>query len=323
MPSGLIILLFLIPVTSADGRGSGDRLTLSATSSTRQSRLGLAEELQRGKNAFDRGEYKRAIEILAPLLYPDIRLESDSQIVQVHRMLGVAHLFEGAEANAAQEFRKLLQVRPDYRFDPLLDPPQVVDFFNGVRREDEAEVAQLEAKRREVEQARERDRVECEKVRGGPAIIERKVGRNSFAVNFLPFGAGQFQNGHRRKGWAFLIGESTLAAVSVGAFASNLALYGLRPKLGCKYDTGGLPCPPEDWDHTGENRSRFLLRTQVTTGALFFAAAAWGILDAVYFYKPETHLGDTPFPQTPATHALRLEPLVLPHTLGTGLSFRF
>jgi hypothetical protein len=298
-----------------------DRAALTKAAPARQARSVPAEELQRGKNAFDRGEYKRAIEILSPLLYPDIRLESDGQIVQAHRMLGVAQLFEGAEANAAQEFRKLLQLRPDYRFDPLLDPPQVVDVFNSVLREQEAEVARLEAKRRDAEQARERDRVECEKVRGGPAVIERKVGRNSFAVNFIPFGAGQFQNGHRRKGWAFLIGESALAAVSVGAFATNLALYGLRPKLGCKYDTGGLPCPRDDWDHTDEDRSRLLLRTQVVSGALFFATAAWGILDAIYFYKPESHLGDTPVPQP--SHALRLTPIVLPHTLGTGLSFRF
>ncbi len=306
----------------ADGRTRVERdPALAKPIPVRRAQLGPGEELQRGKNAFDRGEYGRAIEVLSPLLYPDIRLESESQIVQAHRMLGVAQLFAGDEPKAAQEFRKLLQVRPDYRFDPLLDPPQVVDFFNGVLRDHEAELARLEAKRREAERARERDLAECEKVRGGPAVIERKVGRNSFAVNFIPFGAGQFQNGHRRKGWAFLVGESTLAAVSLGAFATNLALYGLRPKLGCKYETNGQPCPRDAWDHTDENRSRFLLRTQVTSGALFLAAAAWGVLDAIYFYQPEVHLGDTPVPQP--SHALRLAPMVLPHTLGTGLSFRF
>jgi len=42
----------------------------------------VADELRRGKISFDRGEYARAIEILRPLLYPEIRLESEGQIVQ-------------------------------------------------------------------------------------------------------------------------------------------------------------------------------------------------------------------------------------------------
>jgi len=120
--------------------------------------LPAADELRRGKTSFDRGEYARAIEILRPLLYPEIRLESEGQIVQAHRMLGVAELFQGHNDAAAQEFRSLLQLRPDYRFDPLLDPPQVVDLFNGVLRAHEAEVETLEARQREEVLARQRDR---------------------------------------------------------------------------------------------------------------------------------------------------------------------
>ena len=105
------------------------------------------EELQRGKNAFDRGEFKRAVEIVRPLLYPELRLHSDSQIVVAHRILGVSYLFEKQQVAATGEFRKLLQLRPDYHFDPLLDPPEVVDFFNTVRKEYGDELARLEAKR--------------------------------------------------------------------------------------------------------------------------------------------------------------------------------
>jgi len=282
------------------------------------------EELQRGKNAFDRGEFARAVEIVRPLLYPEIRLQTDPQLVQARRILGVSYLFEKRQADARVEFHKLLQLVPDYRFDPLLDPPEVVDFFNNVRKQYGAELARLEAKRKELERAKQRNREECEKALAGPLVIERRVGRNSYAVNFLPFGAGQFQNGHRRKGWAFLTAESILAAASIGAFATNLAVYGLRPERRCRYDMGDAACPPEAIDRTEEKRSRWLLRAQVGSGAAFFAVVAWGILDAIYYYRPETQLSlaDVPKPSG-ARSEWRILPLVTDRTIGTGLHFRF
>jgi hypothetical protein len=286
------------------------------------------EEFQRGKNAFDRGEFGRAVEIIRPLLYPEIRLQSDNQLVLAHRVLGVSYLFERKEAEATAEFRRLLQLAPDYHFDPLLDPPEVVDFFNGVRKDYGKELGQLEARRRELEKARERDREQCEKVLAGPAVIEKKVGRNSFAVNFVPFGAGQFQNGQRGKGWTFFGVEAVLGAASVAALATNVTLYGLRPQRSCRYEVDANACPPDAIDHTDENRSRVLTDVQVVTGALFFAAVAWGIVDALYYYRPETQLDATDRFQTSSssfstTWQMRLSPAVTNRTIGPGLSFRF
>ena len=69
-------------------------------------------------------------------------LDSDGEVVQARRMLGVAYLFENKPDEARREFRKLLELRPDYRFDPLLDPQRVVDFFNGVVKEEETTIAE-------------------------------------------------------------------------------------------------------------------------------------------------------------------------------------
>jgi len=283
------------------------------------------EELQRGKNAYDRGEFGRAVEIIQPLLSPDIRLQSDGQITLAHRILGVAYLFERQEGQAKAEFRKLLQLAPDYHFDPLLDPPEVVDFFNVVRKEYSAELAKLEARRWEMEKARQRDLAECEKVRSGPAVIEKRVGRNSFAVSFVPFGAGQFQNGHRKKGWTFLAVETVLGAGSLAAFATNFAVYGLHPQRSCKVDVGtSTACPADLIDHSAEDRSRRLTQVQVVSGGLFFAAVAWGVLDAIYYYRPETVLAAADSPQTPRPFRnLQLSPLVTNRTIGPALSFRF
>jgi len=157
----------------------------------------------------------------------------------------------------------------------------------------------------------------------GRAHGHRKALRPQFLpAQFRAFGAGQFQNGHRRKGWAFLAAQASLAAASVAALTTNFALYGFRPKRGCRHDFGAMPCPPQDIDHTDENRSRWLLRTQVATGAAFFAAVAWGIVDALYYFRPETPLAPAPSGQTTAS-VPHLLPVLLGDALGPGLYFRF
>jgi hypothetical protein len=275
-------------------------------------------EFTRGKAAYERAEYTRAIEVLRPLLYPEIRLQTEGQVVETHRMLGVSHLFEKQNALAAQEFRKLLQLRPDYRFDALLDPPQVVDFFNTVLRDYEGELAQIEARRKQADREERERREAYERAKNGPTVVERHMIRNSFTVNFIPFGAGQFQNGQRKKGWAFLLSETTLGAVSVGAFATNFAVYGFRPKRTCPMDA------PRCTDTKDEQRSETLTTVQLVSGGLFFAVAAWGIADAILNYKPEVPAppGYQP-PGAPPGRRVSLAPVVDATTLGAGLAFRF
>jgi len=251
------------------------------------------EAFDRGRTAFGRAEYQRAIEILHPLLYPDVLLDSEGEVVQARRMLGVAYLFENKPDDARREFRKLLELRPDYRFDPLLDPQRVVDFFNGVVKEEEATIAKMVARRlqreKELAEKRQRDL----RLHMPPALIRYE--RHSFAVNFVPFGAGQFQNGQRRKGWLFLGAEAALGAVSLGALATNFALYGFTPTRGCNnQQSDGVQCPPSAIDHSQENTSRTLLGVQVVSGGLFFAVAIWGVVDAIIHYQPEVQLTFSP-----------------------------
>jgi hypothetical protein len=249
------------------------------------------EAFDRARTAFGRAEYGRAIELLHPLLYPEVLLDSEGESVQAHRMLGVSYLFENRPEEARREFRKLLELRPDYRFDPFLDPQRVVDFFNEVVKQEESAIAAIEARRRQREQEaiarRVREAARLAQASGPPVVYERR----SYAINFVPFGAGQFQNGQRKKGWMFLGVEAGLAAVSVGAFVTNFALYGVEPHRGClvaqPIDSSGtpIPCPPGQIDHSAEQTSTWLLRTQLVSGGLFFAVAAWGVVDAIRHYQ--------------------------------------
>lgn len=252
------------------------------------------DDFERGRNAFVRGEYRRAIGLLHPLLYPELRLDSEEEVVQTHRMLGVAYLFESQPEQARREFRKLLELAPDFHLDPYLESPRVVEFFQGVVREQRAELGDIEArlKKREAELAK--------KPTGG--MIERRIERHAYALNFLPFGSGQFQNGNRKKGWLFLATESALAATSVAAFTANFAAYGVRPYRGCLDPVTPQPdgspgvCPDDRIDHASENFSRNLTRVQVVSGGLFLATAIWGIVDAIRNFRSEVPLGDTFLP---------------------------
>src|SRR6185312_795439 len=179
-------------------------------------RLSSREAFERGRTAFGRAEYRRAIEILNPLVYPEVLLDSEGEVVQAHRMLGVAYLYTNRPEEAKREFHKLLELRPDYRFDPLLDPQPVVDAFNAVVQEEEAEIAAIELRRRQrdAELAARRQREARLRATPAPPLVYE---RHSYLLNFVPFGAGQFQNGQRRRGWLFLGLEGGLAAISVGA----------------------------------------------------------------------------------------------------------
>jgi hypothetical protein len=278
------------------------------------------EAFDRGRTAFGRAEYKRAIEILHPLLYPEVLLDSEGEVVQAHRMLGVAYLFQGQLEEAKREFHKLLELRPDYRFDPLLDPQQVVDAFNAVVKEEETEISAIEMrrKRRDAEVAA---RLQREARLHPPTATAVYYERHSYLLNFVPFGAGQFQNGQRKKGWLFLGVEAALAAVSVGALTTNFALYGANPYRKCVAQSGTTasadPCPAGSAiDRSQENSSRTLLHLQLVSGGLFFAAALWGVVDAVRHYQRDVLLTE---PVTPAPPPLQVG--LTPYGLSAALRF--
>lgn len=271
---------------------------------------------EKGRLAFGRAQYQDAIAILRPLLYPDSRLETEGEVVQAHRMLGVAHVFEKQLTEARHEFRKLLELRPDYRFDPLLDPAPVVEIFEGVLRERQSDLQALQALRdRELEAQRARER-EC--------TVERRSVERSRFIAVLPFGTGQFHNGQARKGWLFLGVEAALAATSVGALVTNFAMFGVRPRRGCLAEARpDSACPPESIDYSDENLSRTLLRVQLISGGLFFAAAVWGAIDALRNFQPLVPLGTSSPGREPQRAGLRLAPFLNGNVVGPGLTLTY
>jgi len=285
-----------------------------------------AQEFDRGRTAFQRGEYERAISIVYPLVYSDLRLESEPEVLLAHRLLGVSYLFVNKPNEASIEFRKLLELAPDYRFDPLLDPPRVVEFFNALVREQQEQLGDIEARLRKREEERNRHVGE---------ILVRRMEHRPYAVNFLPFGAGQFQNDQPTKGWAFLGAEAVLGAASLGAFITNFMLYGSSPERACTGAYVNNMCPVDKVDHSREETSHTITRVQVVSGAAFFGVALWGIIDAIRNYRAEVPLGESYIPANSAPEtapekasktgpsAWQITPLLGPLAQGGALTLTF
>jgi len=94
-----------------------------------------------------------------------------------------------------------------------------------------------------------------------------------YYVNYMPFGAGQFQNGEPVKGAVFAVTEC--AAVTTSA---ALWLY-----LSTAYPGDLVPIGHAE-------RVQTLERVEMATGAAFFAAYAIGVADALLHYRARTRL---------------------------------
>ena len=195
-------------------------------------------------------------------------------------MLGVAHLFERQNAEAAEEFRKLLQLRPDYRMDaPAGSAAWWWTSSTACSKEQEAELAELERKRRSRPRTDERRRLDA--LRAGP---DRSWSATTTAtrllVSFVPFGAGQFQNGQRTKGWFFL-GSRGRPGRGLGGGAGHQLRPVRRPARPCSCEpspeAAAGACPDGIQGVPERARSELLKKVQLVSGVLFFATAIWGV----------------------------------------------
>lgn len=249
------------------------------TSGTMLSQASESPEIETAARAYEQGDYKKVIRIVHPLLYPSIRLGSQDSLIRAYRYLGVSYLFENKKDHAEKQFLAILSMVPDYRLDPLIEPISAIEFLEDIKRRNAdrlnaiRERSRLEERRlREAELERQKPRLSKQPVAPPPSGVHI-VERHSYWLNYVPFGVGQFQNGHTTKGYLLLGTQIGLGALSMG---TALALRFLYP-------SGKVPM-----DET--HRANALVVTQVVSGGISLGLMAYGILDALYHYKPEVVL---------------------------------
>ena len=255
----------------------GALLVLALVARTAAAQTTPERVLQEAADAYVRSDFATVVKLLRPLLYPRMLLTSQAQVIPAYKLLGISYLFEKDKVQAEKQFMALLSLKTDWALDPLVDPPAAVKFLADVKRRNAERIkAILERERRErerkrIEEQRQRDEERRRALLAAQSqiVVERTITRHSYWINFVPFGAGQFQNGHRKKGYALLGAELSLGALSIG---TALAVRFAYPN--------GLP--PND------DTARGLGITQVVSGALCLATVAYGIIDALVYYTPLT-----------------------------------
>ena len=114
--------------------------------------------------------------------------------------------FALADAKAAEQlFYQLLLLNPDYVLDPFGAPPPAIRMFEEVRKKNadalnlaRQQIALREERTKREADERERDRARAEEQRrrlDALSRTQRTIVEKPLVVNFLPFGAGQFQPG--------------------------------------------------------------------------------------------------------------------------------
>ena len=223
------------------------------------------EALGRARQAFQGGRCTDASPLLSYLLYPTPRLADTEALLEAHLLLGVCNLDGGDRPAAAREFEQALFLDASARLDPLLFSAEVVRYY------DEIKATVAERNRRDEERralAIERDRLR--KYRESLIVYEVRP----YYVNFVPFGAGQLQNGQRGTGVFFATTQGATAAASAGIWLYLVGTYGFGGRV-----------PPDE--AAGVLR---LEQIEVVAGSAFIGLYIWGFIDSLAHYKPRAQV---------------------------------
>lgn len=238
------------------------------------------EEFEAARQAYESQDYAQATELFEELVGGDVpRLENRSLVIESEKYLGASYLFLSKLPQAEAHFEKLLHMEPEYMLDPLAFPEDVQRLFAQVKtRLDSDRAAREAAKKAEEERTRqaklERDRKERERWDQLIALAgkEQVVEERSRVLAVVPFGVGQFQNGHDGLGLMLAVSEGSLLAISIAAYALHQDLRGQEPSA-------------TEVDDARLAERAFRYTSQISFG-LFAVLAVTGIIDAQVRYVP-------------------------------------
>lgn len=256
-----------------------------------------ATDLKRAKDRYEFGAWADAAGAVRQVFaqYPDL---PEAQAVEAWRILGLAEYQLGDQSAARDAFIQLLSVNPDYALDPFLVPPNIVDFFDRVKREAEPQLQPLRERKKQLreqerlaEEARRKLLAE-EAARSGPpaklVIVQERV----YAINFLPFGAGQFQNGDLTKGTIIAVAQVVFGAVNIGAILLHNSIAQDTSRYCYSSNVPGCSNPPIS------NSDRQLLQNidvvKYVSAGLFWGVYAYGVTDSLVHYVPRVETEVTP-----------------------------
>jgi hypothetical protein len=268
---------------------------------------------------------------------------TDQELTELHKLAGLSAFYLKKMQQAESHLVAVIQLDPDYSLDPFLVAPSAIRYFEKLRSDHSGELEAIreqkrlrtERLRREAED-RERTRREAEEQRrrieqlSNRVTVER-VETRSYVVNFLPFGAGQFQQGRTKLGIIFAATEGVLAVTSIIAYFAYSAeitdrtttLNGFVGNTG-SYSFTETGIPASRWRHANAWRI-----TKYTAGGGFWLTYAIGVVDALVHHKDQVVTRTVvqppvePTPTPPRQEGPKARLIPAPGGVGAGLSLTF
>jgi tetratricopeptide (TPR) repeat protein len=220
-------------------------------------------------------------------------------LIELHKYAGLAAFHEGKRSESERHFAALLRLDPDHALDPFAVPPPAIAAFEAVRKElapqlelirqqlrlDEERVRREGEARELARRAEEERRRRIEEM--SRRVTVRTIHQRSFLVNFVPFGAGQFQQGRPVAGWVLASLQGALALTSIVAY---LAYDQLLERRSVVVDTISRPLtltqegiPPEK-----VNQAKAWRVVKYASAGAFYTMYGYGVVDALYHHERET-----------------------------------
>lgn len=189
--------------------------------------------------------------------------------------LGASLELMGRSEEAEERFEVLLTLQPEFHMNQADFPTEVISLFESVRLRVQDRIDQIDERRRRQQdrERRRRERAMIEQQQrllelARPRYFERDAEGHHLVVAFLPFGAGQFQNGHTRRGYAFL-------GTELGLMAGSMVLWLLGTLV------------PDDFEDSERGRDLYQ-GYQISSYAVYgllVTSVVWGIVDAIVNYR--------------------------------------
>ena len=281
-----VVPITLLLVSASSASHAADALRPSPASSVRE--------------RYEYGQFAE-VETLAQSLL-DAGSLTPPQLVELHLYAALAAFNLKNGVLADRHFTALLRIDPDYALDPFLAPPSAMRRFEAVRNSLAGELDEVRVARKAAARAAEAQREEAARRALLDAQTQRAVSAPrpsapNLWVNFVPFGAGQFQQGRIGAGVAFAISEVLLAATSLityftynGLFQSTLITVNNQPLGGTgQVQISGIP--------RAQQRTAELLRGfNLASGIGAYTVYAGGVLEAMLRQREQQTPPTSPAP---------------------------
>jgi hypothetical protein len=313
----LVVALFTGAAAAQQTPDPGDEADLAALQS--EFEFGhYREVLERAERRIDRGGLDEA------------------SLLQWHKLAGLAAFNLKRTDQAQRHIAALLRLDPDFALDPFVYPPPAVAFVEKQRQALAPELDRIRAERRAQAAAAKRaaeERAalarEAEEQRRqieemSRQVTVRTVEKRSFLVNFVPFGAGQFQQGRVAAGTGFAIAEALLGITSVVAYFAYGSLVETRTVPVENRFPGAAPVVETGIPASRQEEANVWRTLKIGAGLGFYGVWAAGVADAIIHHQDTvvtTRVESPPPPQPSPPQGARIGPG--PGTVGASVTVRF